>query len=298
MPWVIVDDSRLWAWDPSQGLVAVDGLGDKRHVFFDWNCLHPDGSALTYRRTRDHDGQRLRPHLNVTYEFSSRTVRQTEARRDEVAFPAGGDTTILARYIVVDGTANGTLYVVSQPDSQDELPVRDLLGANFNGPPVQLSPGGTRVAISHSPGQEMHPWVTVTTLANGDVRRYGQVELSGSAAWNPSATSLLVTRVDQAFPLILDLESGQESSLRDVLDISSPPGLRPVIAGWLDDRLLLASQVQGRRLLLRAVDHVSGESWPLLDLPTPVGPRSLKGLILAPIAAQANPPCVSLQTPD
>lgn len=290
-PWILLADERVWAWDPTRGLIAVDLGGDHRKRSLTWACLTPDGRRVCYE-LRSLTADRATVYQQVVHSLTTSTSA-TRSQTNEHEFWAADGSRLVATYEDHDrgGVPHASRYVLHRQGTTQELPLRDVLGYNFDGATAQFSPDGTRIAVGHRMNGTSH--ISVVSIEDDAVLRFSEVALATCATWNPAATRLLVSRREDSYPRVLDLATGAETPTSEVIQShQTPPGLRPVVAGWLSDTEFLVSQVQGRRLLVRVVEEANGQHHEILDVPIPVGPREFVGLVLAAATAQAQPSLV------
>jgi len=291
--WAMVANRRIWAWDRDAGLVRLTGVEDAQ-PFLQFDCLSPDGRYL-YRTHEIWDdapnvyeiatGQWLPnppwdgDHLLV----GSYPPAPSAQRLDVYRYKRRGNP---PEYL-------SGLYLVHRGDDVIELPLDGPFGFSRDGVPMQFSPSGRHVAITHlRQGRTGHVLDTsVVTIATGEVSAFEGVGVATCGTWNPSETRVLLSAIKDHQPNVVELATGATRPLKDLITEDEDwlyAGTQ--VGGWIDDKRVLMAGEFGRRIIIATLDVDTGERFDLLDIPRPTG--EYHGIRLAPAVVQADPTLV------
>lgn len=294
VPWVMVGFGKVWAWDQTVGLVRLTEAEKPGRPVFEWDALTPDGRYLYYTSIELRDNGRVVFDL-VTGKWQSGPLRigdnsfigsyprlSVGQRLDVYRFNLQGKP---PNYL------NGRYLVHRGADDVIELPIDDHFNFSRDGIPVQFSPTGQTVAISHFRAEGGRHSTSVVDIETGHATKYDGVAVSTCGAWSPCGARLLLRGIQDQLPSVIDQAAGVIRSLKEVV-FADPAWLYsgPLVSGWLDETRVLISGTFGRRIILATLDVDTGERVDLLDLPKPSGEYG--GIRYAPFLAQADPTIV------
>lgn len=296
VPWVLVGEGRVWAWDQAVGLVRLIDAEEPGQPVFQWDALTPDGRFLCYLSVDMRDDGR------IVYEIETGKWTSGPVVADDGSFlgsfpPLGDGQRLDILQYNLHGRPrlfhNGR-YTVHRGDQVIVLPIDDKPGLPLEGPRAQFSPNGDEVAIGHDyVGEDRYGYSTsVVDIDSGEVTRYDGLGVSTCATWSPSAGRLLLRGVQDQLPTVVDRVTGVLSPLKK--RVFADPSWRyssPLVSGWLDDTRVMISGLFGRRIIIATLDVDTGKRVDLLDIPRPAGTAD-QGIRLAPLVAQADPTSV------
>lgn len=305
-PWVAVSDDRVWAWDPTVGLLALAPIEPDEHTLFFYSPWASDGRTITYLRY--FDGRR-NPDVPAERRFVQWDLISDERTDgppldewppiDEQIYPApdGRQLTIELTHPTVNGHRHGR-YVLAGEGEEEVLPLADPLRFNFHGPSAHFSADGRFLALGHRAvdGPE-NDWLSITDLTTGDQRRHPGLCPAGSGAWSPDDSRLLVRADPHSHFAILDVASGTATPLRslEMRNRSRGASFWEEAIGWADNSRVIAYGSGGSgRLVLSVLDIDRGEQHDVLDLPVPGGGgQGFRGIFMTPAVVQADPSSIT-----
>ncbi|GIG38165.1 WD40 repeat domain-containing protein [Cellulomonas pakistanensis] len=286
VPFVLLADGWVWAWDPDVGLLKVPDLAQEEpaHQVFWMEALSPDGTRVSYIRFPGHREGSPPPGF-VHYDLatgSTELATGPSAAHVFAAAPDGPHLYASPPERAADGSVGCRFDVAATPDTPaTTLPLRDTLTGNHDGAAAQFSPGGDRLLTSHVRSADSTRYVAVTDLSTGQHRVIENRDVAGSVAWSPDGTRILVGRSSARW--VLDLATGDETVV-PVWPIGSRAPqrggeIRPL--AWLGSDGLLMGQRYGRRIELSYQPLDASDRYPVLDVPVPGKAGDFLGLVLA-----------------
>jgi hypothetical protein len=305
-PWVAISDDRVWAWDPTAGLLALAPIEPDEHTLFFYSPWALDGRTITYLRY--FDGRR-NPDVPAERRFvqwdlisDERTdgppLERWPSIDEQVYFaPDGRRLTIEFTHPTIDGPRHGR-YVLTGEGAEEVLPVTDPLRLSFHGPSAHFSADGRFLALGHrAVGGPVDDWLSITDLTTGELRRHRGLCPAGSGAWSPDGSRLLVRADPHSQFAILDVVSGTTTPLRslEMRSRSSEAAFWEEAIGWADSSRVIAYGRGGSgRLVLSVLDIDRAEQHDVLDLPVPGGGgQGFRGIFMTPAVVQADPSSIT-----
>lgn len=285
VPFVLLADGWVWAWDPEAGLLKVPDLAHEEpaHQVFWMEALCPDGTRVSYLRYPGHRPKSPPPGF-VHYDLATGATELATGPSAQT-FAAAPDGPHLYAYAPEpgpDGSVVCRFDIAATPDGPaTTLPLRDPLNSNHDGAAAQFSPGGDRLLTGHGRSADSSRYVAVTDVSTGRHRVIEDRDVAGSVAWSPDGTRILVGRSSARW--VLDLASGAETVVPTwpIGSHATQRGgeLRPL--AWLGPDGLLMGQRYGRRIELSYQPLDGSDRYPVLDLPVPGKAGDFLGLVLA-----------------